>query len=1464
MNTQKFLDFYRSHGMRRVSELPTPEPVLVKRLPQGSVIHYLGDSENPQLDISDPLMLGYNDRVRYHNATAYRGAYSGGTRQVVNMNPIVSNFDRRNRGFKNLREITDAKGLPDKTLLVVNYGYLDDLYRYPENPLSHFQRIDNKLRTTVEVIKAIQEGAPRQHYLVLDVPTQLFPKTILDQRSVGEPVRLSKIFKTMGSQLLRQFWLYIDPTTTKESIFSTLSDDQKKCLNFLFKSFDGKFVVLNLGYLHSWITGSENLTTIKSLSTKTPRDIQKYFLRSLMVMQNINLSGISEQEQEKAQAEQAKKLEERDKTSENAEFDAEEGSREDERFHQDADLEQAPSVDASTDSQAGGTPKHVARTGKENTRPLPDEIPELEIDELSIDKDLEALEKIYAKQLSGLTEKSVPVADAAITDVIPEEGYTSEIAASKESIVTRLFTTHTPEESLSAKLNKLADEGRITAPELRKKMELIQRAAQNPDPYGSNLTIAQAKIIKPEELALTPEEKVLVVPTAVLDKSMAFATHTVRAEKYNTKLLQKDILSCVQGIQKGGVIVKNHTVDTRHSVLGSFDIHTLEITPLTGQPSLIRAKIPHVKADGTFEARAVKYVMRQQFADLPIRKIGANRVGLSSYYGKTFVDRATKKANSSLEFVLSCLTKATISPTEWLRDVVPGNVFDNYFEAPYFYGGIGENFRSFKAGNYTFDFNSKGFRSTLDKALVEGMEKNGSRIVGWSLEGRKTLVMIDKDDNFHAVWKDGSEFIGDIYKLLQLDKRNVPVDFAEVKVFSKSIPVGIFLGQTVGFRAVVKMLGAKHRLVEGKQHKNMEDWEYAVQFRDVAYIFDRREAVNTLVLAGYREFEKETKLYDAELFDSRDVYIRLLETKGLSSIYVSEMENLQEMFVDPITERILKEMKEPTNFNALLVRSCELLKTYYYPDSQDASYQRVRGYDRFAGLFYSELVTSVKAFKNKNRTGRAKVDISPFQVWSTITRDATVKQAEDINPIQALKISEEAVTYAGAGGRSRESMNRASRAYVKSNLGTLSADSVDSSDVGINAFLSANPAFDSVDGITGKKTVLNATNMLSTASLLAPFSVNDDAKRRSFIGIQQGHTIATEGYEPPMVRTGYESVIGLRTSPIFAKAARQEGEVIDVTDTGIMVKYKDGTSEGYPLGTVYGKAEGSVYPHPLKTDLVKGQKFKTGTYITYNTNFFVPDPILPGGVVYKGSLMARVSLMEIPQTHEDSSSISPKLSARLMTTTTKVKTLIVDFKENIFDVVKIGQKVRPEDNLLVIENAITSMDNSFNDHSLEILSDRSKNAPKAKYVGYISGVEVLYHGDLSDMTSSLKTLAQKSDRLKAEEAKSRGIPYANGYVDGEYAVDGVPLAVNKAVITIRINVPDDVSVGDKVVYGSQLKSVVGEVMPFITRTETGEEVDAKMGAKSFANRIVESFINIGVRSSTLHAAGKKAVEVYRG
>lgn len=370
-------------------------------------------------------------------------------------------------------------------------------------------------------------------------------------------------------------------------------------------------------------------------------------------------------------------------------------------------------------------------------------------------------------------------------------------------------------------------------------------------------------------------------------------------------------------------------------------------------------------------------------------------------------------------------------------------------------------------------------------------------------------------------------------------------------------------------------------------------------------------------------------------------------------------------------------------------------------------------------------------------------------------------------------------------------------------------------------------------------------------------------KRRGFIAIQQGHTISTEGYEASMVRTGYESVIGMRSSEMFTKVAKMDGKVLEVNYKGITVEYKDGTKQGYPLGVLYGKAEGSVYPHTLVTDLKKGQTFKKDDYLSYNTGFFEKDKVLPGGIVYKGSLMARMALVELPQTHEDSSTISVALSERLRSTVTKVKTYTVNFQQNVLNVVKAGTAVSPETILMVIEDEITAMDASFGTGSLAILSERSKNAPRSGYVGKVSDIEVIYNGSLEDMTASLKSLAMASNRNKAREAQSRLKKATTGSTDSEFTVDGVPLQPGKAVIRVYINVSDSASLGDKIVVGNQLKSVIGEVLPYTMRTEAGDVVDGEMGARSFGARIVRSLPMMGERANVLHGTAKEAVKIYR-
>lgn len=1435
---QLFQDFYRMHGVRRIDTLPDLEVAQIKRLPRESALHILGDAASPHLDVSNPL-LSEGDLVFFHNVTTYHPEHTGGSLRITDMRAQESAFTRKNPRYKYVPELQGITRANVNQLVVFNYGWLDQFHKYQDVRTTDFLRFDNKLWSVMNTISLANKIEPRNHFILLDIPDEVQPKSILDQQSQADITVLSRIFDTDGERILRHVWLFLNPNLRSTSVFGFLSPADLKTTNLIFRSNEGKYAIVNLAYLYSWVRGDENLTPISTLSTRGFEEVQKYYLKAMLTLQTLNMSGAT-MDQQLSGLEQKGDIAEGNEENQ----EAEEASGGEDRFQEDG---------VSNHTRPGKGSKSVKDTPRTSQEDPSQEIePELDLKKMDaeIDEDLKALEIVSRTRMDKI-EEAVKEADRA---------YVPESPLTQEQIAASLFTDVSTEDAAINKIQALAASGRISAPEMRKKIQLVTASAKKPDPYGSGKTIAQAMVVTKEDLALPKEQITMNVPATVIDKSMAVSSLPYMGRKYNTETLKKDTLAVVQHFQKAGVIIKNHDVDTVHSILGGYDDHVLELAPIQGMPSVIRARIPHVDEDGSFRAKNSKYALRSQIVDKPIRKIGATRVGLTSYYRKVFVDRAVKKADSYIAYICSRLSKATIQPDEYLRGVSPGNVFDNYFQAPYIYSALSEQFQGFQAGNLTIDLNPKKFRKTLDPRILEKVEVDGTVVAGYASGNR--LVLIDKYSDFYVIGKEKREYVGNIYDILRLDQSNAPVDYAELKVFSSGIPLAAYFGIQVGWRQLVKLLGAKYRTVEGRKAKELKPWEYVVQFKDIAFIFDRREAKNTLILAGMNVFEKETKLYDASYFEESDIYTKLLASKGMSGLYVQEMENLRDMFVDPITLRILKEMGEPTTFNELMVRSCELLTTYYYPDSQDMDYQRVRGYERFAGFLYKELANAVRSQKSRNSTGRAKVDMSPYQVWSTLTRDPAVKHCEDINPIQSLKITQEAVTYVGEGGRAKESMNRESRAFTKSALGILSGDSVDSSDVGINSFLSADPEFSSLDGMKKKGVKIDPTNLLSTSVLLAPFATMDDMKRRGFIGIQQGHTIATAGAEAPMVRTGYESVVGMRSSNMFAQVALGEGVVTSVSDKGMLVKYKDGTEKGYPLGILFGRAEGSVYPNTLVTDLKVGDKVKKDDYLTYNTQFFQKDPILPGGIVYKGSLMARVALMETAHTHEDSSAISEGLSKRLMATVCQEKTYVVNFEQNVHNVVKVGQKLRPEDILMTIEDEISSTGTGLSAGSLDILAERSKNSPRSSYFATVSAVEVLYHGDKDDMSSSLKALADASDRIKSSEAKSRGTPVATGYVNSDLSIQGSPLAVNKAVIKIYLLVQNDAGSGDKIVFGSQLKSVIGEVMPYTLRTESGHEVDAKMGAKSFAARIVRGLIMTGLRSTALDATGEYAVKAY--
>jgi len=766
---------------------------------------------------------------------------------------------------------------------------------------------------------------------------------------------------------------------------------------------------------------------------------------------------------------------------------------------------------------------------------------------------------------------------------------------------------------------------------------------------------------------------------------------------------------------------------------------------------------------------------------------------------------------------------------------------------------------------YVFTFDAKDRSALFDADYLNTIQSNKDMYVVGKSKKNEPLLMDYRNDDLYVYVDKQYKPVGTVYSLAGVSQTLSPVEFSAVKVFGKHIPICTVLGYYMGMDSLLTLLDVKYTVTDAGKRIELQADEYTLTFMDKKLIFSRHHRLAAMVLGGFKEYEKELRKYPYSEFNVKDVYFNLLASSKLSARYVDELTLLDQLFVDPITRDILQSMPEPDTLKGLLLRASELLLTEQAPNVQDIQQQRIKGYERVAGAIYKELVQSTRVFNNRNIRGKSAIELNPYAVWAGVVHDNANKIVADINPIEDLK-QQEAVTFVGNGGRDKLAMTKSSRVYHKNDIGTISEATVDSSDVGVNTFTTANPLFKNVRGLVHQydDTIHGPTSVLSTSALLSVGAENDDPKRVNFINIQQAHTVACVGYTQPVVRTGYELMVSQRVSDMFAYTAKQDGVVISLNDKGIIVRYKDGTEVGTYLGRRYGNAEGSTYPHDIVTMLSLHDKFKKGDNIAYNSGFFEPDILNASTVIWKSSMTVKTVLYESTQTHEDSSSISSRVSQSLVAKTTKTRSIVVSFKNDIRGVVKLASFLESDDRLCIIEDEATSGTGIVDDSTLETLQRLSSMAPKAKYRGTLDRIDVYYHGDKDDMSSGLKALANASDRLLSDISKSAGRSIYTGEVDAEYRVSGKPLMMDTAEIKFYITVNNSTGIGDKAVFGNQLKSVIGEVMDYEITTESGTPIDVVFGNTSVDARIVLSPLFLGTTTTLMKQISLNVANIYKG
>ena len=1388
-------------------DTPVVYPIARMQLPRQSIFHFVTtDAVRLGPRMNDELLRVVPGIVYVDNVSKMENAI-GGPIPKPGANPNTLLTEYR-RLNRQIRPLKNMVRLEDDTrsLVCINYAFLPHLVRYPISFRASYFEWYNVYSQVYKKINEIAPDSKRSHFIEIDLPAIMPALTVLREFAANPAPSNLKKLNSPELKMLADLFVWAGKHREK-SLLSKLSPELYSKVNFIVRRNDS-WVAINLGWLDGFRAGE---------GKKGGMDPTLFELRVLKLMSIMH----------QAAAPVASAIAE--------EVVAEPEVNED-TIHEDPEAT-IKAMDAEDDALISGNDD----TDAEQMKRLEDELNEL--DKL---KDAES-------GVESTNEDDELVKSNTSLDI---------------NMLSQVAETPKEGEAIRNKADELASKGVLSVAEHRRLFRVSDSFKSLTNPYNSSQSLEEAMTMTEADVIVEPD--VLTDDAVVVDKSLTLSRVDAMERQYIQKVMKKDILRVVMSMQRAPVAITDYRIEEEKDAMNDREIHTVRFVPAVGKPSTVKFSIPRLRDDGTFLYNGTSYRMRKQRADLPFRKIGPTRVALTSYYAKVFVDRSARKRFDYSAWVLNIIKDKCQNPADPdIKNAVISKCVDYKIQVPTIYTTLATEISYFDIGQNKFGFDYKhrvqkfGFTESDLK-----LEKKGWVLVG---RNRKGALIMDPEEVIYQV-ADGhvGEDLGKLEMMLGIEVDKAPITMAEVKIYSKSIPIGVALAYMMGLEGLLSLLKLKPRRVGAGERLQLRPNEYAIRFKNESLIFDRTDRVASLIMGGFSLYHAHIREYNIGLFDEKDVYAAVLERAGIGRRYLNELDMMNTLFIDPITEDILKWMNEPTTFTGLLFRAVSLLTDEYVPsrrkdkDQQVESLERVRGYERVAGNIYETLSRSVRAYSARAATGNSSIVVNPNEIMNEIIKDPTTAPVNNINPIHQLR-EREVITFGGKGGRSRRAMTAKARLFTDEDMGFISEGSVDSGDVGIITYLSPNSNITSVRGTVRlfDKKRDGAASIMSTAALLSPAADGDDPKRVNFITVQHGHGIQAVGYETQGIRTGMERALVSRMGPEFASTASDTGKVIELSDTHIAVEYKDSVVR-YPIGLVHTTAEGSYYPNQLVSKFKEGDTVKKFDVITYNTGFFKESPFDKHRVDYMVGCLGRIALREATYTVEDSSSLSVAFAERMGTVVSKPKSISINYEQNISGLLKVGDSVDLDTILCTIEDDLVGDASLFDDDTRETLRRWTDKSPRAAVVGTIAKIEVFYNGGYEDMSESLQIIVSESEKRRRREAKRLGHTYTTGEVDRNVRIDGYNLEEHQALIRIYISNPVGMGVGDKLVVGNQGKSTVGEILFGDNRTVEGEVIDMIFGCKSFIDRIITSPFIIGTTNTTLRYIGELAYEMYFG
>src|SRR4030042_1163569 len=378
-------------------------------------------------------------------------------------------------------------------------------------------------------------------------------------------------------------------------------------------------------------------------------------------------------------------------------------------------------------------------------------------------------------------------------------------------------------------------------------------------------------------------------------------------------------------------------------------------------------------------------------------------------------------------------------------------------------------------------------------------------------------------------------------------KRTRKINFLEIYNISNKIPLLIFLSYAFGFTETLEQYELSHRILE-KDPKT----EFSCKIGKKKYLqFEKvntevkKQLCNSLIRAKLASYETDKE------FPSKEYFASILQqmTGRASTLYRLNL-NIANI-VDPVAKQVLINHLLPFELKTIIQYMAEKVIEGYTTERNDLANSRIRGSEILVHLIQKRLLAAYNEYQEQVLSGNKKANfkVNAATVLSDFLRSEIVTDMEYANPVEEMAtMTRVSPVGKGIGGiPDKEAIKIKDRNIHPTFYGNIDpVDTPEGGNVGVVQQLTIDSVITSGRGLFSIKPLIDkeGAGILSTSAALTPFVNHNDGTRMMMACNQSRQSKPLKNPDPPLVKTGYETLLTSVLSDNFIKRSPVDGKVL--------------------------------------------------------------------------------------------------------------------------------------------------------------------------------------------------------------------------------------------------------------------------------------------------------------------------------